>query len=102
MAAALLSAPCLHLPSRMGSSASSIAIAMSMLTSAAVLDSYISLRVPRREREESSRAVWLPRCLLLPPRLGCLAGGVSSFPAMAGARLGLQQYSVTLSMRCVD
>ena len=84
MAAALLSAPCLHLPSQMGSGAGSIAIAMSMLTSAAVLDSYISLRAPRREREESSRAVWLPRCLLLPPRLGCLAGKASSFQQWLG------------------
>ena len=75
---------------------------MSMLTSAAVLDLYISLRAPKREREESSRAVWLPRCLLLPPRLDCLAGKAGSFPVMAGARPGLQQYSVTLSMRCVD
>ena len=93
MAAALLSAPCLHLPSQMGCGAGSIVTAMSMLTSAAVLDSYISLRAPRREREESSRAVWLPRCLLLPPRLGCLDGKASSCSAMTGPWLGLQQYS---------
>ena len=73
-----------------------------MLTSAAVLDSYISLRAPKREREGSSRAVWLPRCLLPPSRLGCLADKAGSFSAMAGPRLALQQYSVTLSMRCVD
>ena len=63
-----------------------------MLTSAALLDSYISLRASDREREELSRAVWLPRCLLLPSRLGCLAGKAGSFVAMAGARLGLQPF----------